>query len=77
MKLKKTIGNQLKLTFNDIHESHTNYDDYPFKRNEVLMQKPISFRFAVFELSMLLMHETYYATIQQYFGGKTQKTRKN
>ena len=38
------------------------------KQNEVLMDKPIYVGFTVLELSKLLMYETYYDTLQPYFG---------
>ena len=57
-----------KLTFNGIHRSYTTYDSYTFKQNEVLMDKPIYLRFAIIELSKLLMYEIYYRKLQPYFG---------
>ena len=47
-----------KLTFNGIHKSYSNYDTYTFERNEILMDQPIYFGFAVLELSKLLLFET-------------------
>ena len=35
------IKQQSKLTFNGIHKSYENCDSYTFRRNEVLMDKPI------------------------------------
>ena len=64
----KIINQQSKLTFNGIHKSYENYDCYTFKQNEVLMDKPIFLGFAVLELIKLLMYETYYDTLQPYFG---------
>ena len=63
----KIIKQQSKLTFNGIHKSYENYDSYKFKQNEVLIDKPIYLCFSVLELSKLLMYETYYDKLQQYF----------
>ena len=68
MKSKKNIKRQSKLTFTGIHKSYENYDSYTFKRNEVVMDKAIYVGFAILELSKLLMYETYYDTLQPYFG---------
>ena len=57
---KEIIKQQSKLTFNGIHKSYENCDSYTFKKNEVLMDKPIYLGFSVLELSKLLMYETYY-----------------
>ena len=65
---REIIKQQSKLTFNGIHESYENYDSYTFKQNEVLMDKPVYLGFTVLELSILLMHETYYDKLQPYFG---------
>ena len=62
------IKQKSKLTFNRIHKSYENCDSYTFKQNEVLMDKPIYLGFTVFELSKLLMYETYYDKLQPYFG---------
>ena len=62
------IKQQSKLTFNGIHKSYTNYSSYTFKQNEVTMDKPIYVGFAILELSKLHMYETYYDTLQLYFG---------
>ena len=59
---------QSKLTFNGIHKSYENCDSYVFKKNEVLMDKPIYLGFAVLEVSKLHMYETYYDKLQPYFG---------
>ena len=56
------------MTFNGIHESYENCDSYAHKQNEVLMDKPIYLGFTVLELSKLQMYETYYDTLQPYFG---------
>ena len=67
---KKIIKYLSKLTFNGIHKSYENCDSYVFKKNEVLMDKPIYLGFAVLELSKLHMCETYYDKLQPYFGEK-------
>ena len=59
---------QRKLTFNGIHKSFNNCDSYLEKENEILMDKPIYLGFAIVELSKLYMYETYYDTLQPYFG---------
>ena len=61
---------QSKLTFNGIHKSYENCDSYVFRRNEVLMDKPIYLGFLVLELSKLHMYETYYDKLQPYLGEK-------
>ena len=38
---RKIIKQQSKLTFNGIHKSYENCDSYTFKRNEILMDKPV------------------------------------
>ena len=63
----KTIKQQSKLTFIVIHKYCEKYDNYTFKQNEVLMEKPIYLGFSVLELSKLLMYETYFDIIQPYF----------
>ena len=65
---KKIIKYQSNLTFNGIHKSYENCDSYVFRRNEVLMDKPIYLGFAVLEFSKLHMYETYYDELQPYFG---------
>ena len=52
---EKIIRQHSKLTFEGIHESDTNHGSYTFKRNEILMVKPIDLGFAILELSKLLM----------------------
>ena len=49
---------QSKLTFIGIHKSYENCDSYTFKRNEVLMDKPIYLGIAILDLSKLHMYET-------------------
>ena len=62
--VKKIINQQSKLTFNGIQRSSENYDSYTFKKNEVIMDVG----FSILELSKLHMYETYYDTLQPYFG---------
>ena len=57
---RKIIEQQSRLTFNGIHKFYTNYDSYIFKQNEVLMDKPIYFGFALLELSKIFLYETYF-----------------
>ena len=66
--VQKIINQQSKLTFNGIQKSYENYDSYTFKQNQVVMDKAIYVGFAILELSKLHMYETYYDTLQQYFG---------
>ena len=65
---KKIINRQSKLTFNGIQKSYENYDSYTIKQNQVVMDKAIYVGFAILELSKLHMYETYYDTLQPYFG---------
>ena len=64
----KILKQQRKLTFNGIHKSFGNCDSYLVKEHEILMDKPIYLGFAILELSKLHMYETYYDTLQPYFG---------
>ena len=66
--LKNNIKQQSKLTFNDIHKSYENCDSNSFKRNQVVMDKAIYVGFAILDLCKLHMYETYYDTLQPYFG---------
>ena len=66
--IKKIINQQSKLTFNGIQKSYENYDSYTFNKNEVIMDKAIYVGFAILELNKLHMYETYYDTLQPYFG---------
>ena len=66
--IKKIIDQQSKLTFNGIQKSYENYYSYTFKKNEVVMDKAIYVGFTILELSKLHMYETYYDTLQPYFG---------
>ena len=65
---KKIIKQQSKITFNGIHESYEKCDSYTFGQNEVVMYKATYVGFSVLELSKLHMYETYYDTLQPYFG---------
>ena len=56
------------LTFNGIQKCYENYDSYTFKQNQVVMDKAIYVGFSILELSKLHMYETYYDTLQPYFG---------
>ena len=62
------IEDQSKLNFIGLNKSYTNYDSYIFEQNDVPMDKQIYSRFAVLELSKLLMYETLYDEFQSYFG---------
>ena len=62
------IKQQSKLIFNGIHKSYENCDSFVFRKNEVVMDKPIYLGFAVLELSKLHMYETYYDKLQPCFG---------
>ena len=66
--IKKIIKHQSKLTFNGIQKSYENYDSYTFKKNEIVLDKAIYVGFAILELSKLHMYETYYDTLEPYFG---------
>ena len=65
---REIIKQQSKLTFNGIHKSYENCYSYTVRQNEVLMDKPIYLGFTVLELSKLLLYETYYDTLQPFFG---------
>ena len=64
---REIIRQQSKLPFNGIYKSYENCNSYTFKQNDVLMDKPIYLGFSVLELTKLLMYETYYDKLQQYF----------
>ena len=66
--IKDIIKQQSKLTSNGIHKSYENCDSYTFKQNETLMDKARYVGFTILELSKLHMYETYYDTLQPYFG---------
>ena len=61
---EKVIKQQSKLAFNGIHKSYEDCDSYIIKKNEVLLDKPIYLRFAVSDLSKLIMYETNYDKLQ-------------
>ena len=64
----KIINQQSKLTFSGIQKSYENYDSYTFKQNQVVMDKAVYVGFAILELGKLHMYETYYDTLQPFFG---------
>ena len=66
--IKKIIKQQSKLTFNGIRKSYENYDSFTFNKNEIVMDKAMYVGFAILELSKLHTYETYYDTLQPYFG---------
>ena len=66
--IKKIITRQSKLTFHGIQRCYENYDSYTFKQNQVVKDKAIYVGFTILELSKLHMYETYYNTLQPYFG---------
>ena len=66
--IEKIINQQSKLTFNGIQKSYENYYSFTFKKNEVVMDKAIYVGFTILELSKLHMYESYYDTLQPYFG---------
>ena len=70
-KYDKILKWQRKLTFNGKCKSFNNCDSYLEKEHEILMDKPIYLEFAILELSKLHMYETYYDTLQPYFGRET------
>ena len=59
---------QSKLSFNGNHKSYGKCDSYRFEQNEVVMDKPIYLGVTVLELRKLYRYETYYDTLQPYFG---------
>ena len=44
---REIIKQQSKITFNGLHKSYESCDDFTFKQNEVLMDKPIYLGFSV------------------------------
>ena len=64
----KILRWQKRLTFNGICKSFSNCDSYLEKEHEILIDKPIFLGLAILELSKLHMYETYYDTLQPYFG---------
>ena len=65
---RKILRYQSRLDFDGIHKSYKDYDSYTFKSNVIKMEKPIYLGFTILELSKLLMYETYYDKLQEYFG---------
>ena len=65
---RKILRYHSRLDFNGIHKSYQDYDSYTFKSNIIKMEKPIYLGFSILELSKLLMYETYYDELQNYFG---------
>ena len=66
--IKKIIKQQSKLTFNGIQKTYENYYSFTFKKNEVVMDKAIFVGLSILESSKLHRYETYYDTLQPYFG---------
>ena len=66
--IKKIVDQQSKLTFDGIQKTYENYYSFTYKKNEMVMDKAIYVGFAILELSKLHMYETYYDTLQPYFG---------
>ena len=66
--IKKIVDQQSKLSFNGIQKTYENYYSFTYKKNEIVMDKAIYVGFAILELSKLHMYETYYDTLQPYFG---------
>ena len=64
----KILKQQRQLAFNGLHKNFDNCDSYLVKEREIVMDKPIYLGFAILELSKLHMYETYYDTLQPYFG---------
>ena len=56
------------MTFNGIQKTYENYYSFTYKKNEIVMDKAIYVGFSILELSKLHMYETYYDTLQPYFG---------
>ena len=71
----KILRWQRKLTFNGICKNFDNCESYLEKEHEILMDKPIYLGFAIIELSKLHMYETYYDTLQPYFGQESIQLR--
>ena len=66
--IKKIDKQQSKLSLKGIQKSYESYDSYTFKKNEIVMDKAIYVGFAISQLSKLHMYETFYDTLQPYFG---------
>ena len=71
--IKKIVDQQSKLSFNGIQKTYENYYSFTYKKNEIVMDKAIHVGFAILELSKLHMYETYYDTLQPYFGQENLK----
>ena len=56
------------MTFNGIQRSYENTIAMYFKKNEVVLDRPIDLGFSVLELSKLQLYETYYDILQPHFG---------
>ena len=66
--LIKFIYYQSKLSFDGAHKSYSNYSRYTIKTNLLKMKKPIYLGFCFLELSNLLIYDTYYNKLQNYYG---------
>ena len=66
--IKKIVNQQSKLSFNGIQKTYENYYSFTYKKNEIVMDEAIYVGFTILELSKLHMYETYYDTLQPYFG---------
>ena len=66
--IKKIVDQQSKLSFNVIQKTYENYYSFTYKKNEIVMDKAIYIGFAILELSKLHMYESFYDTLQPYFG---------
>ena len=71
--IKNIIKQLSKLTFKGIHKSYENYDSYTFKQNQVNIDKAIYVEFSRIKLSKLHTYETYYDTLQPFFGQENSK----
>ena len=67
---------QLKQNFNGTDNFYTKSVSYTFRQNEIVTDKPNYLGFAVKELSKLSLYETYYDTLQTYFGKKVIQLQK-
>ena len=68
--IKKIVDQQSKLTFNGIQKTYENYYSFTYKKNKIVMDRPIYVGFSILDLSKIHMYETYYDTLQPYFGQK-------
>ena len=71
--IKKFADQQSKSTFNGIQKTYENYYSFTYKKNEFVMDKAIYVGFSILNLSKLHMYETYYDTLQPYFGQESLK----